>query len=165
MADIDLGLLALEAECEPLLLLAPVAPAPRLANQVGRQIVGEPAGRLPEQAHVTDRGLLVKFTQRRLIRVFALIEAALRHLPPVALASALVFLVGTVTDPDEAGRIEQRNADARAIGQGRDVLRLLHERGTIALTGTSVMPLSAAALAKAATRSMVIGKAVAVASA
>ncbi len=122
------------------------------------------AGRM--SLDVAHRGFLVELAIGGLLRILVAVEAALRHLPPVALALALGLDVVATADPDAAVAVEQRDADAGPVGQVFDAFGLAaHERPAVTseLKGTRVTPRSAADWANAATRSMVAGKAVPVA--
>src|SRR5258707_456173 len=52
--DVDLALASLETQREPLLLLAAITAAPGGRHELGREIVGEPARGLLDQADVLD---------------------------------------------------------------------------------------------------------------
>src|SRR5262245_38251900 len=60
MRDVDLALLAREAECEPFLGLAAICLGPALAGDLRRNVIGVPFRRLFEQRHRGDVGLLVE---------------------------------------------------------------------------------------------------------
>src|SRR3569833_454795 len=65
--DVDLAVLADEAQREPLLLLALVLAAPGLADDLARNVVGEPARHLAKLLDRLDIGLLEELAQRRLV--------------------------------------------------------------------------------------------------
>src|SRR6185369_10082126 len=114
--EIDLTVTAGEARGEPLLRLAAIAPAPRLPDELFRQIVTVPFRRFRDDGCGADRGFLRKLAQRRIARIFALIDAALRHLPPLPVAFGVGY-VGAPADPHEAIAIEQHDADAGPIAR------------------------------------------------
>src|SRR5205085_8746103 len=63
--DVDLRLLADKAHGEPLLPLPAVSALQGDAEQIRRQIVAEPVGRLREQLDACHPGLLLELAQRR----------------------------------------------------------------------------------------------------
>ena len=79
--DVDLALVAGEAQRVPLLRLPAILAAPGLADDLARDVVAQPLLDLAELLDRADVGLLVQFAQRRQPRVLALVDAALRHLP------------------------------------------------------------------------------------
>ena len=81
---VDLALLALEARREPKLLLPAIAPFPCHADHLAGQIVVQPVARPPNDARGSNSGLFIQLAECRLLFIFARIDAALRHLPPIA---------------------------------------------------------------------------------
>ena len=53
------------------------------ADDLARNVVGEPFRDLAELLDRADVGFLVELAQRRRVGIFALVDAALRHLPDV----------------------------------------------------------------------------------
>src|SRR5215208_602525 len=165
-ADIDFAVVADEAECEPFLRLAPIAPFPRSPGHDRGKVVGIPFRSFGEECHRADVGLLVQFAQGGGIGVLAWVDSALRHLPRIPVAHVLPAGLGLAsTDQNDAVPVQQHHADAGAIRQlvpnGRDAPG--HRPASAsALTGTSSMPLVSSALAQRAMRSTLIGRALAV---
>src|SRR5438132_13766892 len=62
--DVDLAVVAGEAHCEPLLCLSAIFALPGLADDLARDVVGEPVRDLGQLFHRADIGLLVKLTPR-----------------------------------------------------------------------------------------------------
>jgi hypothetical protein len=66
--------------------------------------------------------------------VFAFIDAALGHLPPLRIAASgfiIVLLDNAAADPDTALRVQQHDANTRPVGQGCEFFRrfrFAHER-------------------------------------
>src|SRR5437016_6160551 len=100
--DVDLRILALEAEREPLLRLPAVLAAPRLRHQLGRQVVIEPTRRGVEERQALHGGLFIDLTENGALRLLIAIEAALRHPPPPALTFPLRRLIGTAAEPHQS---------------------------------------------------------------
>ena len=67
---------------------------------------------------VPDAGFLMEFTQRGAGRILAFVDAALRHLPPVAGTFGVVLRLDAAADPDPALAVQHEEADARAVGGG-----------------------------------------------
>src|SRR5712692_9348010 len=116
MRDVDLGILPGEAQRVPFLLLAAVAAAPRVGNELVRQIVGEPFAQLRDELDRADVGLLAELAERRAERSLARIEPALRHLPGMDRVD-LLGAAGAPPDEHAALAIEHHGSDARPIGQ------------------------------------------------
>src|SRR6266478_6877526 len=100
----------------PVPSLAAIPAAPCLADDVARNVIGEPVVNLPETLDRSDAGLLIKFPQRRRPWVLIAIDAALRHLPDVGFVDVFGPF-GTPADEDQAGAVEHHDADARTVGQ------------------------------------------------
>ncbi len=115
--DVDLALVAGEAQRVPFLRLAAIFALPGVLGDILRQVVVEPAGNFVELADRRDVGLFLQFAQRGGPRVLALVDAALRHLPHMREVDVLGPL-GAPADEHEAGAIEHHDADAGAIGEG-----------------------------------------------
>ena len=99
--DVDLAFVAGKAQCEPFLRLPAILALPGLAEDVARDVVGQPVRDLAKLLDRADVGLLVELAQRRLVGVLALVDAALRHLPGVSFVD--VFgPVGAPADEDAA---------------------------------------------------------------
>src|SRR3546814_4126504 len=79
--DVDVAVLAQEAQREPALLLATVAALPDLADERRRQVVAQPVAALGENLRLVGPDLLVQLAQRRFLGGLAGVDAALRHLP------------------------------------------------------------------------------------
>src|SRR5262245_65897641 len=86
MGDVDLVVVAGEAQRVPFLTLPPVFAAPSLAEDLARDIVAELFRDLVELFDRVDVGLLVKFAQRRRPGVLAEIDDARRPLPDMKVA-------------------------------------------------------------------------------
>src|SRR3546814_18363066 len=65
--DVDVAVLAQEAQREPALLLATVAALPDLADARRRQVVAQPVAALGENLRLVGPDLLVQLAQRRLL--------------------------------------------------------------------------------------------------
>src|SRR4029079_16894821 len=117
--NVDLALLAEEADREPLLILSDVAPAPGLADEVRRQVVAQPTACLTEDFYRAYAALLDQLAKCRIGRIFVGVDAALRHLPPLAAPLFLTGSVGAAPDPHEPAHVDHRDADAGAISGGR----------------------------------------------
>src|SRR3954452_4349743 len=117
LEDVDLAVVAGEAQRVPFLRLSAVLTLPGLLRDLLRQIVVEPIGNLSELLHRGDVRLLGEFAQRRRPRVLTLIDAALRHLPHVAEVDVLRS-IGAPPDEHEALAVEHHGADAGAIRKG-----------------------------------------------
>src|SRR6185312_8429335 len=117
MRDVDLALRAGEADGEPFLRLAAIAAVPGLADQVARNVVAEPFGNFAETFDRADICFFVQLAQRRRPRLFAVIDAALRHLPSVG-EIHMLGPVDAAADEGKAGAVEHDEADAGAIRQG-----------------------------------------------
>src|SRR4051794_22197391 len=145
--DVDLALVSLEAESEPLLALSAVSPAPSAPGDDLREVVAIPVGSLCEEPDRTDARLLVQFPNCRIQRRFSRIDAALRHLPGIAIRHVFAAGLGfAAADEDEVVFVEQHHADTGAVGQvlpGAGAA-VAPSHGTpavwMALTGTRVMP-------------------------
>src|SRR5882724_4658183 len=114
--DVDLAVLAGEAERVPLLRLAAIPALPGLAADLLRNVVDEPTPDLTELFDRLDAGLLVEFAQCRRIGFLAVIDAALRHLPDVGPVDVL-GAVGAAADENKALAIDDTQAGAGAIWQ------------------------------------------------
>src|SRR5207248_978614 len=90
---------------------------PGFANQLGRKVIGKPAARAGEQLERADIGLFAQLTQGCPVRVFARIDAPLRHLPGVNRVD-LLWAAGAAPDEDAASAIDHHGANAWPIGQG-----------------------------------------------
>ena len=117
MRDVDLALVAGEAQREPFLRLAAIFALPGLADDLARDVVGQPIVDLAELLDRADVGLLVELAQRRRLWILALVDAALRHLPGMRLVDVL-GPVDAPADEDAGLAVEHHHADAGAIGQG-----------------------------------------------
>ena len=80
-----------EAHREPFLLLAAVPALQCDAEQLVRQVVAEPAGRLRQNLHGANGGLLLQLAHGCGFGAFTGRDATLRHLPDVGRAIALPF--------------------------------------------------------------------------
>ncbi len=76
-------LVSLEPEQKPSLRLPAIASAETAARAL-RQVVGEPLRRLGDERGRAHVGFLIEFAAGGGGRIFALVDAALRHLPFVA---------------------------------------------------------------------------------
>src|SRR5580700_4144332 len=116
MGEVDLALVTGEAHREPFLGLAAVLALPRLADDLARDVVLQPVGDFAEPLDGTDIGFLVQLPQRRRPRLFALVDAALRHLPGMRRVDVLRPLDAPANEA-KPGAIEHQHADTRAIGE------------------------------------------------
>src|SRR5580693_9377229 len=116
MGEIDLALVAGEAQREPFLGLAAVFALPRLADNLARNVVLQPVGDFAQPLDGTDIGFLVQLAQRRRPWLFALVDAALRHLPGMRRIDMLRPL-DAPADEDKTGAVEHQHTDTRPIGE------------------------------------------------
>src|SRR5580692_8448737 len=116
MGEVDLALVAGEAHREPFLGLAAVFALPRLADDLARDVVLQPVGDFAQPLDGTDIGFLVQLAQRRRPWLFALVDAALRHLPGMGRVDMLRPF-DAAADEAKAGAIEHQHADTWAIGE------------------------------------------------
>src|SRR5882757_5361791 len=81
--DIDILVLAEEAEQEPALGLAAIFALPHLTDQIVGQVIAELFGRPGDELDLVggDPGLLAQFADRGGLGILAGIDPALRHLP------------------------------------------------------------------------------------
>ena len=155
-------ILAREAEREPALLLAAIAAAKGDAEQVRRQVVGEPLRMLADDLGPGGADLLLQLAKQRRRR-----GSSSSSIPPCGSCqppgapSAFGRSARRATKTRPVA-IEQHRADVRAVGQARPVRHLaaVPRRGgrTRALTGASASPRAASPFAQAAKRSMVTGR-------
>ena len=110
--DVDLAFVAGEAQQEPLLDLSAItaAPAPERAF---RQVVAQPFRRFVEERRRHNAGLLAQLAQGGLARLFAGVEAALRHLPFEARHAFAAFAGLAPAEEYFAFGVRERDADAR----------------------------------------------------
>src|SRR5262249_44887526 len=117
MRDVDFAVIAGETQRVPLLLLAAVFAAPRIAGDAGRNIVGEPFVDLAELLDRADARFLVKLAQSRLVGIFVLVDAALRHLPRM-LAVDVLGSADAAADEHMPGMVHHEYSSAGTIGEG-----------------------------------------------
>src|SRR6516164_4747874 len=128
--NIDLGVLASEAEREPFLPLPAVAPLPGTPGDGARNVVDQPVGYLAELFHGADVGFLIEFALGGFPGVLAGINAALRHLPDMGLLHML-DAAGAPPDEDQPILVDQHHADTGPVGQilvARHSVKALHAR-------------------------------------
>jgi hypothetical protein len=125
-----------------------------------RHVIGEPARAFRQDLRLVGAGFFFELAQRRLARTFALVDAALRHLPVVAGG------VDAPADEHQVAAVEQHDAHSGAIALGADRGDgLVHFAAPCcslglaasALAGASTSPFPSSVLAQAATRSTVTG--------
>ena len=118
--DPDLIIRSGKAVQEPFLALAAILATPDLANQFGRQIIGDPVMGLGNRLHQIggDPGFFPQFAQRGGAGGFPLVDAALGHLP------GLLEIVEPLARKDQPFGVDQRDAHAGAVGQ---VFRFDHD--------------------------------------
>lgn len=112
--NLDVAVLALEAEEEPFLLLPAILAAPDAAQKIGRQVIGHPAMGLGDGVHkiTCDAGFFHQLTEGGGFRGFALVDPALWHLPGGRGA------VEPLAREDHATSVDQDDTGAGAVGQG-----------------------------------------------
>src|SRR5262245_15065643 len=115
--DIDLAVGALEPEGKPHLLLAAITASPGGADELIREVVGQPVACPRDEARANHARFLGKLAPCCLLEVFAFVDAALRHLPPGAGAFGLALVVGPAPDENTAFAVEQHDPDARPVRQ------------------------------------------------
>ena len=103
---------------KPFLFLSFVAPFPQFWHKRVGQVIGKPTFRFPEHRHKVGRDacFFFKLAQGGHISLFAFVDAALGHLPSVRAA------IESLCCEDLASGVDQHDADARAIGQGVDLI-------------------------------------------
>src|SRR3546814_4161141 len=79
--DADFALLALEEEGEPALRLAAILPFQADPDEMGRQVIIDPAAGFPQEGNRSHAGLFIEFAIGGCQCVLALVDPALRHLP------------------------------------------------------------------------------------
>jgi len=79
------------------------------------KVVGEPPRRLADNPRLAGARLLFQLAQRGFTGRFALVDAALRHLPGECAAG--IDLLDAIADPDKTIAIDEHDADARPVGQ------------------------------------------------
>ena len=134
--QIDVRVLAQESHREPFLPLATKAAAPGLTRKRARQVVVVPASAFAKNIHGIDTGLFGELAEGRVAGLFALVYAALGHLPgrpPHALAPARKC---------PSLGVEQHDTDAGPIGA---VVRLHSAvacalRASTAVSGAKAIP-------------------------
>ena len=109
--DIDVGIGAGETQRDPFLALAAITAVQRDAEQVLRQVVGQPLVHLAQKFGLVGAGLFLQFAKACFAGRFAIVDSALRHLP------ALDSLVDPLADENAAVRVDQHHTDARAVRQ------------------------------------------------
>src|SRR6185369_16301706 len=116
--DVDVGLHAQEPRHKPDLTLAAIFAAPELPDQLFRQVVEILllGARQDLDKVGLDPGFLFQFAQGRALDVLARIDAALRHLPRVAL-----LVVDALSDEHEPVAIDEHDANAGAIRKGSGI--------------------------------------------
>src|SRR6266700_1881802 len=115
--DVDLAVIAGEAHREPPLCLSAIFALPGLADDLARDVVGEPVPHLGQLFHRADIGLLVQLAPRGRPWLLPRVDAALWHLPGIGLIDVL-RAAEALADKDAAGAVEHHDTDARPIGQG-----------------------------------------------
>src|SRR5262249_21052159 len=93
-----------------------IAALPGAAGHRARDVIDQPVGHLAELLDRADAGLLVEFALGRLPGVLAGIDAALRHLPDMAVVDMLDAR-GAATDEDQPVLVAQHHADAGSVVQ------------------------------------------------
>jgi hypothetical protein len=116
MFDIDFAIVPGKAHRKPFLHLAAIFALPGLADQLAWNVVAQPFGDFAEALDRADIGFLTQLAQRGRPRVFAGIDAALRHLPGMFEVNVL-RPVDAPADKRASVAIEQHDADAGSIGQ------------------------------------------------
>src|SRR6185312_1101912 len=116
MRDVDLAVLAGEAQRVPLLALAAILAVPGLAGDLGRDVVAEPLLAAAELLDRADIGLLIELALGCRPGLLAGIDAALRHLPYMHRVDVL-GPVEAASDEDEAVAVEHREPHAGPIGE------------------------------------------------
>jgi hypothetical protein len=116
IGDVDLVVLAGEANREPFLPLAAIAALPGAPGDGAGNVIDQPFRDLAELLDRVDAGFLVEFALRRFPGVFPGIDAALRHLPDMGFVD-MFDAAGAAADEDQPGCVDQHHADAGAIGQ------------------------------------------------
>lgn len=108
-ADVDIGIEAGEAGGDPVLFLSAEAAVPEFGNQTRRQFIAQGAIKNFEDVSLVGADFLAHFAEEGVVQIFAVIDAALRHLPCAGRVDAF-------TDEHFTFRIKQGNTHAGAIG-------------------------------------------------
>src|SRR3954470_2280313 len=116
MRDVDLAVLAGEAQRVPLLALAAILAVPGLAGDLGRDVVAEPLLAAAELLDRTDVGLLIEFALGCRPGLLAGVDAALRHLPHMNRVD-MFGPVEAAPDEDEPIAVEYCEAHAGPVGK------------------------------------------------
>ena len=125
--DVDLALVAGEAQREPLLHLPAILALPSLPDDFARDVIDQPVVDRGEMPDRLDVGFLIELAQGARVGVFAAVEAALRHLPDMRQVDVL-GAVDAPADEHAAVAVEHGRADAGAVGQ---VFEAGHGSGTV----------------------------------
>src|SRR6185312_920560 len=125
--------------------------APQLGAQLRRQIVAQPDLGLGQDDRLARADLLLELAQGGLLGRFAVIDAALRHLPGVGRVEA-------PRDEDLAGAVDQHDPDILAVQRGIEIeRRALAHFGIIAVAGASRTFFDCSCFTHSASRSIVVG--------
>src|SRR5258708_3135478 len=114
--DVNLAIIAGEANREPFLALAAIAALPGAAGDRARNVVDQPVGDFAELLHRSNAGFFVKLAFGRGPGVLAGVDATLRHLPDMGFIDMLDS-AGAATDEDQPRCVDQHHADACSVGQ------------------------------------------------
>src|SRR5277367_1833183 len=114
--EVDISIDAGEAGGEPFLFLATKFAVPGMADEMGWQLIAQPA-RLPQPLGLVGADLFLEFTQGSRPGLLALVQPALRHLPGTR-------GVNPLGGEDLAGGVEQSDTDPPAVRQGGRIDRL-----------------------------------------
>src|ERR1700676_1466029 len=114
--DVDLVVLADEANRVPFLPLAAIAPLPGAPGNGARNVIDQPVRDLAELLDRADAGFLIEFALGRLPGILAGIDAALRHLPNVGFVDVFDAARAAANENEPCG-VDQHHADACSIGQ------------------------------------------------
>src|SRR5882724_6955416 len=113
---VDVVVTSGETQREPFLPLATELGEAVRRSVIGRKVVSQPAG-LAEIIGLRHARLFPELAQRRGAQIFAIVDAALRHLPLKAGEDDLRSIVlEAPSDKDLTGRIEEGDTHIRAIG-------------------------------------------------
>src|SRR5215469_13062859 len=110
---IDVAVLARETHGEPFLALAAKFAVKGYSQQMRRQIIGHPVWHFGNYPGLVGARFFFQFAQCRLARLFALVNATLRHLP------AFEGLINALTDENQALVVQEHYAHSGPVWKRR----------------------------------------------
>ena len=106
--------IAIEAQRVPTLRLTAVFSLARLCGNVWRIIIGIPLGSSLQKSNRLYGCLFVEFPEGCFLRILALVDPALWHLPRILVGRFSTSIV-TFADPDQTVPVYKKHTDTRAV--------------------------------------------------